>query len=96
MKAKNNRSGRDWTSLKQEPSRKPGSGIAWKRILKIRLHKTALILSAFCGVAFLVVGVSYFTSNPLDVNLAGPSGKVEIYEFQTDGTLDEELVGNDG
>ena len=92
MKAKNNRSGRDWTSLKQEPSRKPGSGIAWKRILKIRLHKTALILSAICGIAFLVIGVSYFTSNPLDVNLAGPSGKVEKYEFQTDGTLDEDWL----
>jgi hypothetical protein len=48
-----------------------------------------LFLSAFCGIAFLVIGISYFTSNPLDVNLAGPSGKLEIYEFQTDGTLDE-------
>ncbi len=92
MKSKKNNSGRDWTSLKQEPTRKPGSGIAWKRLLKIRLHNTALLLAAICGVAFIVIGVSYFTSNPLEVNLAGPSGKVEVYEFQTDGTLDEEWL----
>jgi cell division septal protein FtsQ len=92
MKAKKKKTGRDWTSLKKSCLRKPGSGIAWRRIFKIRLQNTALFLAAVMGIGFIVVGVSYFTSNPLDVNLAGPSGKVCSYEFQTDGTLDEDWL----
>lgn len=93
MKAKKKRnSGRDWTSLKKSTVRKTGSGIAWRRLLKIRLQNTALFLAAVLGIGFIVVGASYFTSNPLDVNLAGPSGKVRSYEFHTDGTLDEDWL----
>ncbi len=81
------KSGRDWKSLRQAPTRKPGTRIAWWRRAKIRFHTVALCLAGTCGFAFLVVAVSYFTSNPLEVNLAGPSGTVDVIDFQTNGSL---------
>ena len=88
VRKKTNKGGsRDWTSVRQTRKRKPGTRIAWWRRIKIRFQTVVLWLAGACGLAFLVLAVSYFTSNPLDVNLTGPSGKVGKMEFQTNGNL---------
>ena len=83
---------RDWTVLRQSSARKPGTRVAWWRRIKLRLHTLAVWSAGTCGLAFLILAVSYFTSNPLDVNLAGPSGRVSRLEFQTNGSLTHEWL----
>ena len=80
--------GRDWTAVRQSKVRKPSTRDAWWRRIRIRFQMIALCLAGISGLSFLVLAVSYFTSNPLDVNLAGPSGKLGKLEFHTNGSLD--------
>ena len=85
-------SARDWTALRQSSTRKPGTRVAWWRRIKLRFHTMAVWSATTCGLGFIVLSVSYFTSNPLDVNLAGPSGHVSKIEFQTNGSLSHEWL----
>jgi cell division septal protein FtsQ len=83
---------RDWTALRQSSARKPDTRVAWWRRIKLRFHTLAVWSAGTCGFAFLILSVSYFTSNPLDVNLSGPSGRVSRIEFQTNGSLTHEWL----
>jgi cell division septal protein FtsQ len=83
---------RDWTTLRQSSARKPDTRVAWWRRIKLRFHTLAVWSAGTCGLAFLVLAVSYFTSNPLDVNLSGPSGRINRIEFQTNGSLTHEWL----
>jgi len=84
--------GRDWTAVRQSKIRKPSTRVAWWRRIRIRFQTIALCLAGISGISFLVLAVSYFTSNPLDVNLAGPSGKLGKLEFHTNGSLDHDWL----
>lgn len=86
------RNGRDWTAVRQSKTRKPPTRTAWWRRIRIRFQTLAFWLAGVSGLAFLVLAVSYFTSNPLDVNLAGPCGKLGKLEFQTNGSLDHDWL----